>query len=487
MAGCVVAVLAGWGAPARANGIVVTNVALVNVGGGVADVQFDLSWSNGWNLTWADDGGSTTVTNHDAAWVFVKFRVGPGEWRHAWLAPTGHTATGGTRIDIGSNGGDTNVGAYVYLADTGAGPVNCTQMRLRWDYTRNGLAGTNSLDISVHGIEMVYVPRAPFQLGSGGSDTYEFCQYPGLTTPYPVANEESMVVGAITNALFYPTGFWSGGDEYGANHWRGGDGLGPIPAAFPKGYASIYCMKYEVTQGQFADYLSHAGGYAAANYPNTYGQERYTVRLTNGLYVADAPDRACNWFSWADLAAVLDWAALRPMTELEFEKVCRGPLPPVPLEYAWGNVSLTRLTGFNGSDGSGSETPLPASANCNCENNIAGPARAGLFATGSSIRYAAGAGYYGVMELGGNVYEVVISAGHPDGRAFAGEHGDGALAVRPATWPSPTSTGVQTRGGSYVSAASNSRISNRTGIVRDASYVANRTSRTGGRGVRSAP
>jgi formylglycine-generating enzyme required for sulfatase activity len=246
-------------------------------------------------------------------------------------------------------------------------------------------------------------------------------------------------------------------------------------------------MKYEVTQGQFADYLNHAGGYAAARYPNTYSQSRYSVRLTNGVYVADAPDRACNWFSWADLAAVLDWAALRPMTELEFEKACRGPLSPVSQEFAWGNVSLTKLTGFSGTDGSGSETPLPPGANGNCDNQMAGPARAGLFATDTSTRYAAGAGYYGAMEMGGNLYEIVISSGHPEGRAFTAQHGDGNPATLPPTWPSPTSIGVQTRGGSYGSSPWNCRISNRTSVFRDSSYVDVRTPRTGGRGVRSAP
>ena len=37
----------------------------------------------------------------------------------------------------------------------------------------------------------------------------------------------------------------------------------------------------------------------------------------------DGQDRACNFLNWNDLAAYLQWAALRPMTELEFEKICR--------------------------------------------------------------------------------------------------------------------------------------------------------------------
>jgi hypothetical protein len=52
---------------ARGNALSITNVTVLNVADGLADIQFDLTWSNGWNLTWAEDGGGTAVTNHDAA------------------------------------------------------------------------------------------------------------------------------------------------------------------------------------------------------------------------------------------------------------------------------------------------------------------------------------------------------------------------------------------------------------------------------------
>ena len=52
--------------------------------------------------------------------------------------------------------------------------------------------------------------------------------------------------------------------------------------------------------------------------------------------ITDGQNLPCNFLSWMDLAAYLDWAALRPMTELEFEKICRGPNPPIAGEYVWG-------------------------------------------------------------------------------------------------------------------------------------------------------
>ena len=115
---------------------------------------------------------------------------------------------------------------------------------------------------------------------------------------------------------------------------HGGDGQGPIPAAFPKGYNAFYVMKYEISQGQYTDFLNFLDpGLAPTYFMNAYGSYRNTISRTGLLYTCDAPDRACDYLSWSDLAVYLKWAALRPMDELEFEKACRGPLYPVPNEY----------------------------------------------------------------------------------------------------------------------------------------------------------
>lgn len=471
---------------ARGNAVSITNISIVNVEDGCADIQFDLTWSNGWNLSWSEDGGATTITNRDAVWVFVKYRVGPSEWRHAWLAPTGHLATGGTTIEVGSNGGDTNVGAFVYLSNTAVGTVSCPGMRLKWAFIKNGLAGTNSVDISVHGIEMVYIPEGSFALGSGGNEGAHFFIHPITDMPYTVTSEAEIPVGATNGYLRYVSYWFGSSDEIGGSVTRGGDGLGPIPAACPKGFNAIYCMKYEVSQEQYATFLNHAGGYASTYFPNVW-TSRFAICFTNGSYVAMAPDRACNYLSWADLAAYLDWAGLRPMTELEFEKVCRGPLSAVSNEYVRGDTSLTRMTNHLGVDGSGDETALPVNANANYGSGIAGPVRVGIFATTNSTRYTAGAGYYGVLNLADNVFEIVVSVGAPDGRAFTPQHGDGELAARPSTWPGPASAGMGVRGGSWQSAASKLRTSSREGIYQGTTPVVSRLACVGGRGVRSAP
>ena len=109
-----------------------------------------------------------------------------------------------------------------------------------------------------------------------------------------------------------------------------------------------------------------------------------------------------------------------------------------------------------------------------------------LFATGSSGRESAGATYYGVMEMGGNVYERTIVTSNASGVAFTGLLGDGTLLssgeANVTNWPSvTTATGVGQRGGQWVSAATLVRTSDRSQIT---AVDAARTYVMGGRGVR---
>ncbi len=454
-----------------ANNMTVTNVSIVNVAGGSADIQFDISWSNSWR--WTETVSGKNITNHDAAWVFIKFRAGV-EWQHAWLAASGHSPSAGAKVDVASNGGDTNIGAFVYRNADGHGNFVCNTMRLRWDFSKNGLTKTNNVDISVQAIEMVYVPERAFYVGSGGSELYPFYMYPNGTVPYYITNNAAIHVGANTGELYYSSQ---------------GDRSGPIPAAFPKGFSSFYCMKYEITQGQYAKFLNYLpSGYDYQHYPDVFGLNRHTIHLVNGNYITDTPDRACNYLAWSDVSAYCDWAGLRPMTELEFEKACRGPLTPIPNEYPWGDTIRTAIVSYDGVDGSGAETAFPTNANCHFFYNSTatiGPTRAGIFARQGTTRHQAGASYSGIMELGGNLWEQVVTVGNPQGRSFNGCHGDGYLQTAEQTWP--ISTGAGKRGGdwsshTYYDYSGYIRISDRYA----ATAIAGRDHFSGGRGVHSA-
>jgi len=177
---------------------------------------------------------------------------------------------------------------------------------------------------------------------------------------------------------------------------------------------------------------------------------------------------ACNWLSWDDVAAYLDWAALRMATELEYEKAGRGPYPNALVhEYAWGTTAYTAATGIS-SPGKNIERASPSNANSVCCDvaGVQGPLRTGFAATTLSGRVDAGAGFYGNMELTGNALELLIGLMTPEGRAYTGGHGDGKLDIVGKAnipgWPSTADTkGVMWRGGSWEASIWAHRLSDR--------------------------
>ena len=398
---------------AVANHVVVTNAALVwpDAGEKYVYVKFDIAWSNSWR----------TAMNWDAAWVFVKFQApGSDTWQHATLSATNgdHVAAPGSEVHASSDG----KGAFIYRTGTAAGNVSFAELRLRWAYGADGqnFAQGAQIPISVHAIEMVYVPKGDFYLGSTGAEYGHFYKYTDGsqdTEAYLVSSEAAIPVGKENGNLCY---------EIRVNQvaYNYGDGLGPIPEAFPKGYNAFYCMKYELTQGQYADFLNKLTAEQCKNrYPNANGRDRHTISGSYGKFAAEAPQRACNYISWADACAYAAWAALRPMTELEFEKACRGPAAPVPYEYAWGSTVIQGMRAEQGTPGM--ETSATPGANCVCGHP--GPARVGIFEVPGASREATGAGYYGVMELSANLNERAVTVGMPQGRSFTNACGSGVL------------------------------------------------------------
>ncbi len=465
---------------ALGNNIAVTNLSLVAAATpGTVDLQFTVSWDHSWRSVWTEAAAATvsgtdlTLENWDAAWVFFKWRT-DNVWKPATLLTNEFTAPEGTAITVSPDG----LGAFIYRSSAGSGSFSPT-VKLRWKRGADG-AGS-SIDLSAHAVEMVYVPQGAFKVGAGSaSEAGSFTDgswTSGASIPFLVSSENALV---ITNAAGYLWGTSSAGDATVG-------GYGVLSNAFPKGYQAFYCMKYEVSQGQYADFLNMlTSDQAALRYDSgNADKNRYTLGGTHPSYAASAPNRACNFLSWADGIRYGTWAGLRPMTELEHEKACRGPLNPVADEYAWGNTSITQATGLS-NDGTTNEAPSVATANCvyGSAVNISGPIRSGAFASASSGRRDAGASYWGIMELSGNLWEHPISVGWLEGRAFTGQHGTGTWDF-PAGWPVTSQLGYGVRGGAWnsgfivfnhISDRSYASVNN---AARSASY--------GWRGVRTAP
>ncbi|MFN0274787.1 MAG: SUMF1/EgtB/PvdO family nonheme iron enzyme, partial [Chitinophagales bacterium] len=215
------------------------------------------------------------------------------------------------------------------------------------------------------------------------------------------------------------------------------------------GYKGFYCMKYEINLGQYVDFLNCLipSGLDANFYTDPaidFGHDcsrikRYSIYFDDSLgqYVTNNPALPHEYVGWGDCMAYADWAALRPMSELEFEKVCRGPadsFEPIGLnyDYAYGvhepvneEYELALLSGNSTGEFDSVTNYDPQTANlvyrgswfkydfCEDEEGteLIGFMRNGVFANmatmrGDSLtRINTGGTYYGVMEMSGNLNE----------------------------------------------------------------------------------
>ena len=460
------------------------------------EIRFDLSWENSWRT-------SSGASNYDAAWVFIKYqKQGQTTWNHAYLSTTNtdHSIVTDNGVPGEFKTGITNskgMGVFIYRANDGIGNINWDSVKIKWNYGENGLLDADYVTIRVFAIEMVYIPQGLFYAGDGTAGTVhgQFSAH-STTNPFQITGEQALTLGGLT------AGNLGNRNNIGMNT---SDDFSTfttqaLPVGYPKGYNAFYSMKYEISQEQYVDFLNTLNGdqqftritaitvgrYMRDNNTSVIPQNRNGVKCkiapngsiageygndlnNNGIYnePADGMNIACNWLSWGDGTAYADWAGLRPISEMEYEKASRGSVFPVADEFAWGSAAITQATGILNS-GLPNETYSNAGANCAYNNNpvVNGPLRNGAFATSTSNRVQSGSSYYGVMELSGNLWERCICVGNATGRAFLGSHGDGTLSVSGnhanTDWPAATlATGAGFRGGNFYDQASYTRVSSR--------------------------
>lgn len=463
----------------KANNVQITGTSVVG-----NNITFNIAWENSWNA-------SAAPANWDAVWVFVKYQdCNTKLWEHVNLNTSGHSAGSPLQVDTVAD----NKGVFVRRSAIGGGNIASTSVTL----SMNLPAGT--YNFKVYGIEMVNIPQGDFQLGDNATSYYSY----NNVTVNATAQANGFTAAAIQAS-------------YSAS----------VPNTYPMGYNSFYCMKYEISQEQYVDFLNSltftqqknrvvADPISAVGTKAMYGGT--AIQYRNGVAIAtpgsngaipavfgcdatlgtvnganDGQNVAMNYMSYTDLAAYLDWAALRPMTEMEFEKVCRGPLNRISGEYAWGSTELTQThSGTINNAFLVNETSSTTVNNGMCVYGVTaagyGPLRVGALATGASGRLSAGAAYYGVMEMSGNVWERVVGTYYVNGASYNGTLGDGQLDslgfANQATWngnSDANTTGVGSKGGSFYD-SSFLTISDRYYLINNSSNI--RSLNTGGRGVR---
>lgn len=388
------------------------------------------------------------------------------------------------------------VGIFLYRKDSlGSGDVVIPGISLLWNYADQGFVEDDDLVVKVFAVEMVYVPQGAYYLGGKGTAASQTASFTAnaavFGTPYNVTSEKEITLADDADV----STLWSTGKLV----------AGKLPADFPKGFQAFYIMKYELTQEAYADFLNTlnqgqqdgriqgtlanigVGGSIWDGTANSIAAWRHYVEVSQRAPTVtfgvdannnnkwnetimvekqlgndtdscamgiDGQDLAMTFVSMFDLLAYADFAGLRPMTEMEYEKACRGPKPVVNDEYAWGSVTMTyfnmayhdgwgnyfnfvnRVKDIN----KGSEH-LDDAYNCGATHGIyyvwweqnrmlSAPLRVGCFADSTSTRPAAGATYWGVMNMSDNSSELCISLGNASvapGQKFIGVHGDGQL------------------------------------------------------------
>ncbi|MBP6455713.1 MAG: SUMF1/EgtB/PvdO family nonheme iron enzyme [Chitinophagaceae bacterium] len=452
----------------NANNVATSAVTLgpQNAASNFTMINYDISWENSWRT-------STNESNYDGVWLFVKFRKNnTTNWQHAtinYVAPgtaaaCGHTQAAGSLIKTSADG----KGIWQYRDADGVGAVFFAANSLRWNYGVDGVLDNDSVEVRVFAVEMVNIPQGAFALGSGSTTEANRFRNGASDTYMNITSEAAITVGLGAANIF----------GYGNSNMAAGS----IPAAYPKGYNAFWIMKYELSQQSYVDFLNTIDFAAAVDRNMGYTGVHPNITATNPEWAADA-------VGTTDLLSWLDWAAMRPFTEFEYEKACRGAnILPVANEYAWGNTNLIHI---NGIQNAGTASESFTSGHCNYSSGILNrPMRCGAVATITSNRMQSGASYYGVMELSGNVNERAIAAGYTEGRAFTGLHGNGNLNVTHtydvANWPViATGSGLTFRGGGYQVNGNIQYLqtSERTSAT---SVNVSRSATYGGRGARTA-
>jgi formylglycine-generating enzyme required for sulfatase activity len=447
-----------------ANSLFANNLAISAPVYSAETLTFTISWDNSWNI-------SSGPANHDAVWLFIKRQkcTGNNDWVHQLVSATtgDHNAkvSAVTSTVVSVIPSADGVGVFIKRIGTNVvGNVGSQTISLKLANTNPSITTTSSDNFKVIGFEMVYVTQGDFFIGDGRTTALNgaFCDA-GSTSPKRITSAiQASGLGAASN--------YTSSNTTGCSM--------PLPATFPLGVNGFYCMKYELLQGVFVEYLNTLNYDQQAlrlrgGLPNQTGSNWYnwgslsssittigTYNTKSAVFATSFPYLPQGALNWQDITSVLDWSGLRPMTEFEYEKACRGnnggtPNAPIAFEYPWGNTTLTGGNNgnyYNYQTGATATWSIYEGACRYWEDN--GPIRAGFASTSNSNRSQSGATYYGIMEMAGNLMEQCVGGGAGyDYSGFTTANGDGVISetglANVIGWPPNGGIGTILKGGSF--------------------------------------
>ncbi|HSV42960.1 MAG TPA: SUMF1/EgtB/PvdO family nonheme iron enzyme [Candidatus Bathyarchaeia archaeon] len=531
-----------------ANGVAISNVSLEDryPAADEAVIEFDIEWDNAYRAGYW----------YDCVWIFFKAKKNSGTtWYHVMVKDLAgevirtqeHESfySRGDNADISLMASTDETGVLLFPSQNGSQPsIYSNDVRVVLNYGAAPLSAgdTDDIQVRVFAIEMIQIPEGSYSI-PGDPTVANSLGYGSFDTDFTVSKTLvrhicSKDVNAYDDSQLEGTGIGIDGD--------GGldtDDNGTVDNAnYPTGYTTYLLMKYEMTQGQYRDFLNTL----TRVQQNTRTQTNLAVGVTNttNRYVmsntstmsnrqgircpatfhtsnpitfgcdydgdgtfdetVDGEWIAMNYLSWPDVCAYADWAGLRPATELEYERACWGAgvtYSDAYLAHGYQNVGIA--TGGPSNAGTNTERPdtVPSYPVNEYDSGFSGPIRVGFESTigaTSNSRSGTSSGYYGNRGLSGNVWEYYVCLGTTACRAYAGSHGDGILTTTASyegnatntDWPGINATsnrGVTSdatgyRGGSWNTDHEYGSAHYLAASDRTyASYAAPRASDTGGR------
>ena len=422
-----------------------------------------IKWENSWffnkELTISSENSSTQKKNFlfkDGVWCFLKVRTNDYTWKHIYLSENEISISQennqilDTELETVNDKGGFFLSSIIKEEKNG---ISQTSISIKLPDEIKNQFGV--YDIAFYAIEMVWVDEGSFFVGDG-VHSQNALRNATLTNdstdvkPFLIHSENEILVGTNEGNLY--------GNNVGAL-----SELFPksnIPSTFPKGYDGFWIMKYEINQSQYSDFLNTLTFKQQLNRTANSPQSEINTPalaissntlLRNSIFIKEKGNenldipaiydvregkyRACNWLNAEDIAAFLDWAALRPITELEFEKAARGITNPIKGEFSWGTPYVIDANTVQ-NDGTESETVSElanvtdsaglASYNSGIEfNQLNGVLRNGFGAKGLDfstsnfeLRLQSGASFWGVLELSGNVWEYCVKINNQNALNF---------------------------------------------------------------------
>lgn len=237
-----------------ANNVQLSNVSILNTGSGQIKVEFDLSWDNSWRV-------NVGPANYDGIWVFFKYKLNNGKWTHLNLTGNNNSAPSG--FSIFQNSGANKVGAMIYrsASNLGSGTVSATNIQL-------GVISSLPYDIDIRAfaIEMVYVPEPPagrpvWGDGDGTTESAFALHYTdNKSTNFSNLPMKCDASGNVFDDIELKT---NGIYVFSNDTIQLTNSSGSI-FHFPTAKA-LWCMKYEISQAQYRDFLNSLDSLQQAN------------------------------------------------------------------------------------------------------------------------------------------------------------------------------------------------------------------------------